>query len=80
MKLFQKVLEEMQVLLRQLQEKFCEKKKKLYHVFVDLKKAVDRVPRKAIEKTKSARKTRNCSHVSVCGIKIKGENSSRISS
>ena len=35
--------------MRQMQEKFSEKKKKLYHVFVDLEKAFDRVPRKAIE-------------------------------
>ena len=34
--------------MRQLQEKFSEKKK-LYHVFVDLEKAFDRVPRKVIE-------------------------------
>ena len=36
-------------IMRQLQEKFIEKKKKLYHVFVELEKAFDRVPRKAIE-------------------------------
>ena len=35
--------------MRQLQEKFIEKKKKLYHVFVELEKAFDRVQRKAIE-------------------------------
>ena len=35
-------------IMRQLQEKFSEKKK-LYCVFVDLEKAFDRVPRKAIE-------------------------------
>ena len=29
------------------------------------------------EETKSARKTLDCSHVSVCGIKVKGKNSSR---
>ncbi len=34
--------------MRQLQ-KFSEKKKKLYHVFVDLGRAFDRVPRKAID-------------------------------
>ena len=28
---------------------FCGKKKKLYHVFEDLEKAFDGVPRKAIE-------------------------------
>ena len=36
-------------ILRQLQEKYREKKKKLYHVFVDLEKAFDRVPREVIE-------------------------------
>ena len=35
--------------LRRMQEKYLEKRKKLYHVFVDLEKAFDRVPRKAIE-------------------------------
>ena len=36
-------------IMRQIQEKFTEKKRKLYHVFVDLEKAFDRVPRRAIE-------------------------------
>ena len=36
-------------ILRQLQEKYSQKKKKLYHVFVDLEKAFDRVPREIIE-------------------------------
>ena len=35
--------------MRQIQEKFSEKKKKLYHVFVDLEKAFDQVPRRVIE-------------------------------
>ena len=35
-------------IMRQLQEKFYEKRKKLYHVFVDLEKAFDRIPRAAI--------------------------------
>ena len=35
-------------MVRMLQEKFCRKKKKLYLVFVDLEKAFDKVPRKAI--------------------------------
>ena len=36
-------------ILRQIQQKYTEKKKKLYHIFVDLEKAFDRVPRNAIE-------------------------------
>ena len=36
-------------IMRNVQEKFSEKKKKLYYVFVDLEKAFDRVPRKAFE-------------------------------
>ena len=35
-------------MVRMLQEKYCRKKKKLYLVFVDLEKAFDKVPRKAI--------------------------------
>ena len=34
---------------RQLQEKFLQKKQKLYHIFVDLEKAFDKVPRQSIE-------------------------------
>ena len=36
-------------MVRQLQEKYLEKRRKLFHVFVDLEKAFDRIPRKAIE-------------------------------
>ena len=35
-------------ILRQLQEKFLSKGKKLYFAFVDLEKAFDRVPRKVL--------------------------------
>ena len=35
-------------IIRQLQEKYIEKKKKLYQIFVDLEKAFDKVPRLAI--------------------------------
>ena len=34
--------------IRQLQEKYPEKKQKLHHIFVDLEKAFDKVPRPAI--------------------------------
>ena len=36
-------------IVRLLQEKYNQKKRKLYHIFIDLKKAFDRVPRKVIE-------------------------------
>lgn len=36
-------------IMRQIQEKFSERKKKLFHVFVDLEKAFAREPRRAIE-------------------------------
>ena len=36
-------------LIRQLQERYLEKKLKLYHMFVDLEKAFDKVPRHVIE-------------------------------
>ena len=35
-------------MLRQIQQKYSEKKKELFHIFVDLEKAFDRVPRAAI--------------------------------
>ena len=35
-------------IIRQLQEKYIAKRKKLYHIFVDLEKAFDRVPREVI--------------------------------
>ena len=37
------------IYIRQVQEKYREKKKKLFHVFVDLEKAFDRVSRNVIE-------------------------------
>ena len=36
-------------IVRKMQENYLEKRKKLYHVFVDLEKAFERVPRKAVE-------------------------------
>ena len=35
-------------IVRQLQEKFMEKRKELYYAFVDLEKAFDRVPRDVV--------------------------------
>ena len=35
-------------ILRHIQQKYTEKKKRLYHIFVDLEKAFDRVPRSAL--------------------------------
>ena len=35
-------------IIRQLQERFIAKNRKLYHLFIDLEKAFDRVPRQAI--------------------------------
>ena len=35
-------------ILREFQQKYIEKKKWLYHMFVDLEKASDRVPRSAL--------------------------------
>ena len=34
--------------MRQLQEKYREKKKRLYHTFVDLENSFDRIPRAVI--------------------------------
>ena len=36
-------------ILRQLQEKYSQNKKQLYHIFVDLEKAFDKVPRPAVQ-------------------------------
>ena len=35
-------------IVRQLQKKYLEKRKKLYHIFVDLEKAFNKIPRTAI--------------------------------
>ena len=34
--------------MRQFQQKYTEKKKRLYHIFVDMKKALDRAPRSSL--------------------------------
>ena len=36
-------------MLRLIQQKYTEKKKRLYHIFIDLEKAFDRVPRAAVQ-------------------------------
>ena len=36
-------------IVRQLQEKYNKKERKLYHIFIDLEKTFDRVPRKVID-------------------------------
>jgi len=36
-------------ILRMLQEKYSQKNKKFYHVFVDLEKTFDRVPRRSFK-------------------------------
>ncbi|XP_065315335.1 uncharacterized protein LOC135924216 [Gordionus sp. m RMFG-2023] len=47
MKVFERVLEKHDIIfvVRQIQEKYFAKEKKLYYAFVDLEKAFDRVPR-----------------------------------
>ena len=40
-------------ILRQMQEKYLGKNKKLYFAFVDLEKAFDRLPREVITETRS---------------------------
>ena len=45
----EKSTEDAVFIARQLQEKYLHKKRKLYHIFVDLEKAFDRIPRRAIE-------------------------------
>ena len=45
----EKSTEDAVFIARQLQEKYLQKKRKLYHVFVDLEKAFDRIPRRVIE-------------------------------
>ena len=70
------------IFMRQLQEKFSEKKKKLYDVFVDLEGAFNQVPRKAIEWALRRQKVPEklvtaVIHVSVCEMKIKDKNSCR---
>ena len=44
----EKSCENAMFIVRQLQEKYLEKRTMLYHVFVDLEKAFDKVPRRAI--------------------------------
>ena len=47
-------------ILRQLQKKYWENDKKLYLVFVDLKKAFDRVPRVLIESSLRRKRVVEC--------------------
>ena len=61
-------------ILRQVQEKHIEKKKELFHAFVDLQKAFDRVPREiirwALRRQKGPGETDKYSNGSICECKL----------
>ena len=56
-------------ILRKLQEKYLEKDKELYLMFVDLEKAFDRVPRVLIESSLRKKGVADCFVKTGCGVR-----------